>query len=308
MVLEEEIWFSSEHEAQECVKLFRSLNISAHIRTKTELESRVMYKAPFAVLKGIIEEEIARLPGTGEDRAEERIGEFSIILDHLTANRNLLAATFEKHKPGDHISTQVFDVLIRDGTMPETEESMDVFLQEATLTRILELNELLDIDGEGMILARTISPDDAVQAIFGDEIPPLQEESLKKWEIKRSLEARDDSAFVVTTGPDVVFLEDPTPLEDFFEEIEYDDETNFFFVNLQVKQVLVAEVLSMIQKDGKASKDELVTEFLHRDLQIDDEKVTIGLHLSPAYIEGILGDLKKIGILKGKDAKLKIVI
>lgn len=308
MALEEEIWFSSEEEAQECSRIFRALNISTQIKTKIELESRVQYRAPYKVMKGIIEEEINRIQGEGEQDADEQITLYNEIMNTIQNERDLLQKTFSNISPGEHIGSTVFQFLIRDGKMPETEDKMAGFLEEATLTRILELNNLLDIDNDGIILASTVSPDDAILSVFGDEIPPLSEESLKKWAIIRSLEARDILSYIVTTSPDVVFLENLKELEDFFVRIEYDEDNLLFFANLQVKQVLVAEIISMVQKEGKASKDELIAEFLHRQIPIDDECISIGLHLSPRYIEGVLDDLKKTGILKGKDSKLKVVL
>ena len=308
MALEEEIWFSAEEEAQECSKIFKKLNISSHIRVKTDLENRIQYKGPYTALKGIIDEEITRLQEMDENEDEEFITIFQEMLDYLKSERDLLEKTFAEKKPGDHISSMIFNFLIKDGSVPDSEEQMVALLKEATVTRLLELNNLIDIDEEGVILARTISPDDAVLAIFEDDIPPLREDALKKWDIKRSLETRDIVSYIVTTSPDIVFLEDITEIEEFFTRIEYDSETLFFFINLQVKQVLVAELLSLMQKEGKLSKDELIAEFLHRELPIENENMSIGLHLSPNYISSILDDLKKTGVLKGKDSKLKIGI
>ena len=220
MVLEEEILFSSEEEAQGCVKIFRNLNISASLKTKVELESRVLYKAPFRALKGVFEEEIARIRDAGEEGFEEFVKAFEEGLQDLITERNYLEQTFISHKPGDHINTKLFNVLVSDGEMPETEEDMEAFLREATVTQILGLNNLLDIDEEGMILTRTISPDDAVMSLFGDEIPPFREEALQKWEIIRSLEARQTYTYVVTTGPDVIYLEDLTELEEYFKKTD----------------------------------------------------------------------------------------
>lgn len=308
MALEEEIWFSSEEEAQNCVKIFKKLNISANMKPRVELETRVMYKAPFSAFKGLIEEEISRIRDSGDGEVADNIQIFEDTLQVLIQERDNLAQTFASHKPGDHISTKLFNVLIQDGGMPENEEDMEAFLREATVTRILELNDLLDIDEEGMILARTIAPDDAVMSLFGDELPPFREEDLQKWEIIRSLEARETYTYVVTTGPDVIYLEDLTELEEYFTDSGNEEETDHFFANLQVKQVLVAEILGIIQKDGRASKEQIMSEFIHKTLPIEDDKLGIGFHLSPAYIESILNDMKKLGILKGKDSKLKLVI
>lgn len=179
MALEEEIWFSSEEEAQECARIFKNLDISAHIRTKVDLESRVMYKAPYSAFKDIIGEEITKLQEAGDEEADELIVEFQDLLENMTDDRDMLAKTFAEHKPGDHVSTKVFDVIVKDGAMPDTEEGMEAFLQEASLTRILELNNLVDIDGEGMVLARTILPEDAAMTVFGDDIPPLRKSPYK---------------------------------------------------------------------------------------------------------------------------------
>jgi len=308
MVLEEEIWFSSEDDAQECSRIFRKLNISAHIRTKVDLESRVQYKATYTILKGIIEEEISRIQNTGEEESDELIAVFQEVLDNLKVKHDLLEKTFAEKSAGTRIGSTIYDFLIKDGQVPYTKERMDSFLQEATLTNLLEMNDLLDIDDEGLILARIISPDDAIMAQYGDEMPPLKEESLKKWQVKRILDSRDIISYIVTTSPDVVFLEDTSELERFFEKIEYDEENLSFFSNIQVKQVLVAEIISMIQKEKKLSREELASEFLHKELPIEGNQVSIGLRLSPRFILGVIDDLKKIGILKGKDSKLKVVI
>ncbi|MCA1917255.1 hypothetical protein [Methanospirillum hungatei] len=308
MVLEEEIRFSSEGKAQGCVKIFRDLNISASLKTKVELESRVVYKAPFKALKGIFEEEIARIRDAGEEGFEKLVMAFEEGLQDLIHERDYLEQTFISHKPGDHINTKLFNVFVRDGAVPETEEDMEAFLREATVTQILGLNNLLDIDEEGMILKGTISPDDAVMSLFGDEIPPFREEALQKWEIIRSLEARQTSTYVVTTGPDVIYLEDLRELEEYFKKTDNEEETEKFFANLQVKQVLVAEILGIIQKDGRATKEQLMSEFIHKTLPLEDDTIMIGFHLSPAYIESVLNDMKKLGLLKGKDSKLKLVI
>ncbi|PWR75155.1 hypothetical protein ACKUB1_06145 [Methanospirillum stamsii] len=308
MVLEEEIWFSSEGEAQECSRIFRKMNISAHIRTKVELENMVQYKAPYSALKGIIEEEIERIRSAEDDDVEELTESYQEMCDYLKTIHDLMEKTFTEKSPGDHIGTTVYDFFIKEGKMPEDEESMVAFFHEAVLIRVLELNNLIDINEEGMTLARTISPDDAQMVIFEDEIPPLREEALQKWNIQRSLESKDILSYIVTTSPDIVFLEDLTELENFFERIEYDPENLSFFVNLQVKQVLVAEIISMIQKTGKNTREQLIVEFIHYEFPIHDEMMGIGLHLSQDFIGGVLDDLKKTGILKGKDSKLKVII
>jgi hypothetical protein len=169
------------------------------------------------------------------------------------------------------------------------------------------VNDLLDIDEEGMILTQTIPPDEAVMALFGDELPPFREEALQRWKISRSLEARDTSVYTVVTGPDIIFLEDLTELEEYFQELPEED-ADKFLANLQVKQVLVAEILSMIQKEGRSSKEELMSEFIHKTLPIEENALSIGFHLSPGYLESILNDMKKMGMIKGKDSRLKVVI
>lgn len=307
MVLEEEVWFSSEEEAQDCVKIFRSLNISANLKKQVKLENRVMYKAPFSSLKEIIEEEIIHFRDTGKEEFQDDIEAFELTFADLKKDRDYLAEIFASHVPGDHVCTNLFNSFTDDKTGPENEEEMKIFLQEASAFRILELNGLIDIDEEGMVLTMIIEPDDAVMTVFGDELPQIREKSLEKWEIIRSLEANETHSYIVTTGPDIVFLEDMSKLEECFKERELSEETDTLLSNLQVKQVLIAEIVDIIQKEGRTSKEDILPEFVHKTRHIDEE-LYIGFHLSPSFIESVINDMKKLGLLKGKGSRLKVAL
>lgn len=306
MVLEEEIRLGSEDEAQACARLLKSLDISAHIRTRSELDTQVMYKGTYSSLTGMIQEMTARLQDSPEEDTEELVELFQIAINHLKEQHGMLEDLFREKKPGDRIGSTLLELITKNVTIPDTDETMNDLMKEATLTQLLYTNNLIEIDGDELILNSTIPPDDAEMTVFSDYMPPIEEDLLNKWNIFSSLEATDNITYIVTTGPDVVFLDDISPMEEFFREYDYDEDENPFFADLQIKQLIVAEILSLIQKEGKASLDELTGEFLHREIPLEEKKTGVRLHISPAYIEGVIFDMKKIGMLKGKDQRLKI--
>lgn len=307
MVLEEELWFLSEEPAQDCAKLLKSLGVSAHIRTKFDLDISVMYKAPYTSLKGMLEEEKARIEQSEDEKTSFFITILADTIRLLDEKRVLLEKTFSEKVPGEKIGLSFNTLLTIDKTDIDDEERMKTITSEMQVIQLLEMNDLLDTAEDSFVLNGTISPDDAKMAVFSDDIPPLDEETLARWDVQSTLEATDICSYVVTAGPDIIFLEDTTPLEEFFEETECDN-SEPFLANLQIKQVVAAELLTMIQKDGKAMKEDLVTEFIHRNIPLNDEKSGIGLHISPGYIEAVISDLRKTGMLKGKDSKLKISV
>lgn len=307
MVLEEELWFASEEPAQECAKLLKSLGVSAHIRAKFDLDISVMYKAPYTALKGMLEEEKVKIDQSDDEKSSFLSTILTDTISLLDERRALLEKTFSEKTPGEKVGPSFDSLRNLDNTDTDDEERMKTLADEMQVTQLLEMNGLLDTIEDSFVLNATISPDDAKMAVFSDDIPPLDEETLARWDVQSTLEATDICSYVVTAGLDIIFLEDTTPLEEFFEGTECDN-SEPFLANLQIKQVVAAELLTLIQKDGKATKEDLVTEFMHLNIPLNDEKSGIGLHLSPLYIEAVINDLKKIGMLKGKDSKLKVAV
>jgi len=304
MVLEEEVYFSTHDLARDFAKLMKELGVSTQIRQKAPLDIRLMLSGSCANLGAMLDEIAA-----GEDLDERERDICREIQKNLTNQRNLLASSFEKYQIGDRVGSSLLDIATGDRTVngDESEETLESIIEEIYLTRLLHLNDLLEIRETGITLAKKIEPEQAILSIFADEVPSIQGEILKKYEINSTITAGDDEEWLVTVGPEIIFLEDLSRMEDFFEENEMDEEDSVaLFTRIDIKQILVSEILSMIRKQGNASRDEIIEEFSERDVETKGEESNIALHLSRTYIDGVLDDLKKTGILKGKDQKLRI--
>ena len=145
--------------------------------------------------------------------------------------------------------------------------------------------------------------------MFADEIPEIKEEILEKYSVISTITAGDDAEYHVSVGPEFVFLEDLDSIGEFLEEYEIDEEDGAsFFPRLQIKHILVSEILAMIKEEGKVSREDIINEFANRDIETSEDGARIALHLSGDYIDAILDDLKKVGFLKGKDQKLRIAV
>ena len=306
MVLEEEIYFSSQDTAREFVKLLKDLDISTQIRQKLSLDIRLMFSGTYTNLNAMFEELI-----TDEDASEEEVEMYTQTRDHLTAQRDMISAAFEKYKVGDRIGSGVMDLITGDRTIEgdESEDALDEIIEEIYLTRLLHLNELLEPVETGLVLSKTIEPDDATLTIFADEIPTIVDEVLQEHTIKSTITAGDDADWVVSVGAEFAFLDDLTQIGEFLEEYEIDEEEGAtFFPRIQIKHLLVSEILSMIKEGGKASREEILEEFAEQDIETEEDGSLIALHLTKTYIDAVIDDLKKVGILKGKDQKLRIAL
>lgn len=304
MVLEEEVYFATHDLARDFTKLMKELGVSTQIRQKASLDIRLMLSGTYTNLTAMLDE-IA----TGADLDED---DEEICRDNqrnLTEQRDLLASAFEKYQIGDRVGSSLLDIATGDRTLngDESDETLESIIEEIYLTRLLHLNDLLEIGEAEITLAKKIEPDQAIVSIFADEVPSVEGEILKKYEVSSTITAGDDEEWLVTLGPELIFLEDLSRMEEFFQENEMDDDDSVaLFTRMDIKQILVSEILSMIRKQGNASREEIIEEFSERDVETKGDGSNVALHLSRSYIDGVLDDLKKTGILKGKDQKMRL--
>lgn len=304
MVLEEEIYFSSQDTAKEFVKLLKGAGVSSQMRQKASLDIRLMLTGTYTNLMPMLESLIS----DGEN-TEEEIELFTLTRDHLTSERDLIASSLEKYQIGEKIGSGVMDLITGDRTIEgdEGEDVLEEIIEEIYLTRLLHLNDLLEMTESGLVLSKKINADECTLSIFADEIPMIPDETLAKYQVKSTITAGDDVEWQVTVGTEFVFLEDLTEIGEFLEENEISEEEGAsFFPRIQIKHMLVAEILEMIKDEGKATREEIITEFADRDIETKDDDAAVSLHLSPFFIDSVIDDLKKAGVLKGKDQKLRI--
>lgn len=306
MVLEEEIYFSTQDIAKEFVKMLKEQGVSSHIRLKANLDIRLMLSGTYTNLIAMLNESIE-----DEDVSDEETDIYTQTQNHLTSQRDLIAEAFVTHQIGDRVSSGVMDFVTGDRTIDgdENEDVLEEIIEEIYLTRLLHLNDLIEIGESGLILAKTIEPDQATLTIFADELPMIGEEMLCKYDITSTITAGDDEEWMVTIGSEMIFLEDLSPIEEFLEEYEIPEEEGaVFFPKIQMKQLIVSKILALVRDGGKASREDILTEFADRDVETKDGDSLISLNLSKTYIDAVLDDLKKAGILKGKDQKLRIAL
>lgn len=74
----------------------------------------------------------------------------------------------------------------------EKEEVLEKIIEEMYLIRLLHLNDLLKESEAGLVLAKTIEPNEAVLTVFADEIPMIPDEILSKHDITATITAGDD--------------------------------------------------------------------------------------------------------------------
>ncbi|WP_181391799.1 hypothetical protein [Methanospirillum lacunae] len=306
MVLEEEIYFSSHDIARDFVKVLKDMGVSSQVKQKFSLDVRLMLSGTYLNLAAMFDCMISD-PKTTEEESES----FSMARDQLTPQRDAIAQALEKYQVGDRVGSGVMDLVTGDRTLDgdESEDILEQIIEEVYLTRLLHLNELLDIGESGLVLSKKIEPDESTLTVFADEIPEIRDEILEKYNVSSTITAGDDGEWLVSIGSEYVFLDDLDKIGEFLEKYEVEEEDGAsFFPRLQIKHILVSEILALIKEEGKVSRENIINEFANRDVETSDDGAKIALHLSAEYIDGILDDLKKVGFLKGKDQKLRIAV
>lgn len=306
MVLEEEIYFSNQEIAREFVRVLKEQGISSQIRQKMSLDIRLMLSGTYTHLTAMLDEVIG-----GEGAGEEEIEGFSQTQKLLTSQRDLISQAFERYQIGDRVGAGAMDLITGDRTIEgtEDEDTLDEIIEEMYLTRLLHLNDLLETDETGFRLGKKIEPDNALLTIFADEIPEIPDVILLNHEIKSTITAGDDDEWKVTIGPDIIFIEDLSPIEAFFEENDYAEEEGAVLLqSIQIKHLIISEIFARIREKGNVSRDEIREELSEHDIETGEEESDITLNLSTDFIDAVLDDLKKAGVIKGKDQKLRMAL
>lgn len=309
MVLEESISFSIPDQAREFIKLLKTLGVSAKMKEQYELTARMMYSGTYVHLSALIEELAGELTDDEEDSLD--IADYNVLKERLRKDRDLVEECFKKYEIGMSVKSPVVDMIFDENNQDEEsnpEASPEEMIQEINLLRLLHTNDMLDYSKEGVILAKKIEPDETIMRFDAEQIPgEPDQETLTKLGITRTILTYDEPEFVVTTGPDIIYLEDLNPIEEFFDNLEIQEDIDHSFVSrLYMKQTVITKIFDLIQKEGKSSRDEITDMFEDAEIPVGDGDSSIITHISSEYISAVLDDMKKLGVIKGKDQKLKV--
>jgi hypothetical protein len=336
MVLEESLLFYQEKDADTFVKFLRAKNCRAIKSVESEVNEETVMTGTIGNLIRVIEnvlnrqkpeslkspgaeepqtteiENISSLPGSREDLTAAH----ARTLSNLQSSRENIAGIMGRFNVGDVVyAADYLDRMkesLKSGMEDIPEDDLEELVTRTVLTynciSILEANEVLETRSEGMVLIKKVDPADLIverRAWGPDEI---DEATLKNFAISLMHEIHYDTTTRVTIDPRIHFNCVFDDVESILEELEVDgDSAEKLLDNLSLKAPVVDKMLNFIETAGKMSLTDLVREMKSATIEQEEADIRVVLYSSPAFISGVINDLRKLGIVEGNDRKIRVV-
>jgi hypothetical protein len=317
MVLEERIEVPDEETAKDIVQYLKKSGISSRIITEPTLETPLilsgLYRDLVSYLEGMRdgtipeenddekdEDEEASLRNANKDLWEE-------MLSALGIEYRALASVLEMCKPGDIIGENAYRILLQENGTGSSCTPDELACEMATI-RTLSANRVLEIKEQGFVLTRTVHQDEIPLYIsYAYPIPP-EEDVCNRYRITCIRQIKGIIRYFVQTGPDIIFLEDPDTFLSYLSGQGVDMQVVLRITErLVAKLIIVHEFISTLSECGDISLDNLRTSFLQAIVAEEGGgHLQDRFGLSPGFVDRLVGEMRKLNLVKGKDAKMKL--
>jgi|GEM_PF-3372586 len=313
MVLEERIPVESEAEAREIVRYLKKEGIPARILTKPQLTVALILAGRYEDLKSFLTacQEKHQLRGVGSNDSDEYPGDFDPsvwkkTLEALDAEQIAVTQSLKEHHPGDIIGTTVFQTIFLK-TQPENECSSEEFARELATVRTLISNHLCEITQQGFVLTNVAEPEDVTLYIPYEYPFPPEEEVSERYHITCIRHFRGEMRHVVQTGHEILFLEDIEAFIMFLSDNGVDPQSLLKITEGCMSRLRITqELISQLFDAGESSLEDLRLLFVDEiAAQEGQGHVQDRFGLSPEYVDNLVADMRKLGLVKGKDTRLR---
>lgn len=323
MTLEEKLTFYSREDAADFQKYLRENDCASRISVE-----QVFSGEP--CLEGTIENFSRLFSRIIEDNEKEGDIDADLIKmkEDLIIRKGDLEEFLASHKVGDIIvdstpsqmlaQLQSIDVTGDDAIR---KQAADKFVSSLMILATLEDNGLLESressasgteDGEAE--SENIEEDYVLSGIkpagemtiiypysdFNTLIPDL----LDEFDIISHIRASATTNYVVTTDASIVLL-DSDELANYLDNVDVDEEESSKFIDaVFFKQVFVSKIREIINL-GKTSEADIFEMFNAPSFPLEGTNDVISFDITQEYLKAAIADLKKLGLISGKDGKIK---
>ncbi len=313
MVLEERIPVESEAEAREIVRYLKKEGIPARILKEPQLNVALILAGRYEDLKLFLTacQEKHQQRGVGSEDSDEYPVDFDPAvwkktLEVLDAEQLAVSQILQEHSPGDIIGTTVFQTVFLK-TKPEHEFTPEEFARDLATVRTLISNHLCEITQQGFVLTNAAEPGDVTLYIPYEYPFPPEEEVSERYRITCIRHFRGEMRYVVQTGPEIIFLDDIEAFIMFISENGVDPQSLMRITERCMSRLRITqELISQLFDAGESSLEDLRLLFVDEIATQDGQgHVQDRFGLSPEYVDRLVADMKKLGLVKGKDSRLR---
>lgn len=304
MTLEEKLIFYSHDDASAFQKFLREIDCSSRISVEHTFSGEPFFKGS-----------IARFLELFDSLASNEDIEAAAMKDDLLLRKNAIEEFYKEHKVADVVNEASPSQLMAQlqsisavGEEAVKKEATDKFVSSLIVLTTLEENGLLTPTGEGENAQCTLTailPTDELKVMYPYmEFAGLDPEDLKKDGITSFIETTAQTAYVVSMGSDII-MADVDKIADFLEDMDIDEgELTNFVDNVFFKQLLTEKIHELVSS-GIASEEGILEALDVPSFPIKDTTDEISFTITPEYLTAVIADLRKLGILSGKDGKIK---
>lgn len=303
MTLEEKITFYSREDASAFQKYLREKGCPSRISVEHNFSGTPYFEGSIASFLQLID----------KINTQEEDADLDDLKKDLLVREKSLTEFFASHKVGDILSDATPSQLLAqvesiDAMGDEIQkQATEKFVNLLMILGTLEDNNLLKNSEEKdsyTLLGTKTAKELRVMYAYTD-FNGVTEEDLKNSGITTHIRTSSTTESILNTGAELLFASDLDDMADVLDQMDVDDDEAGRFIDaIFFKQVLIAKIKELVIS-GKQSEADLLTALDAPSFPLEETNDVISFDISPEYLSGVISDLKKQGVLSGKDGKIK---
>ena len=306
MTLEEKITFYSHEAAVDFQKFLREKECGSRIVVEHSFSGEPYFEGTISQFMDLIDL-LARKDAEENETDEDLLH----MKNDLVERKETLEKFFAEHKEGDLLSDATPSQMLAqlqtiDATGDDAikKEAADKFVSSLMVLATLEDNGLLEEEGENYRLKEIKAADEMTVMYAYNDFPAVTQDDLAECGIASHVRTSSTTDYVITVGTEVLFV-NTDEIADFLDHVDVDEEEAAKFVDaVFFKQAFVGKIHELVA-EGNASEEALLEALGAPSFPLEGTNDVISFDITADYLKAVVNDLRKLGILSGKDGKIK---
>ncbi len=316
----------ADGDGPEIARTFREAGMPVRITSTSVLEGHVALKGKINSVKALLKEEILRIEKFNEefdtaegeefDTAEDEDAEprqvYNSFLDVVEWIEEDIAEFMERYQPGDVIQAGDLKGWMAPDAVAagegERQEILESALHRVMAFTMLCENDLIETDGEKVIVKGHMNPEEIIITIPGAFAGDIDPDDLKEHEVLLEMSVVSMPEYLLEFGPEAILEGDLDKVEEIADDLEIDEEAYMSFRSgISLKRVVVGRTLEILEERGALAPAEVAEALLGGSIENIEDGYEIALALTPEFVKGLLNDLKKVGLVRKKGEKFRTI-
>lgn len=312
MVLEETLVLYNRDEAREVAGALRKGGMPIRTVRKDILIRSIAVIGRIRDVKAAIEERIAR--GEEDDDARPWLKR---VLASLQEEEDAVADFLQQHSPGETVTAimqkkslpDLYQSLRMEGTdVEEAKRVVAEYLKNRKVFMLLARSGQIQVtdDGEATLQGHP-EPGDLVTKLSGEIIDEVGLKTLKKHAVRTSMAITSAPEFHLEFSAEAIGMLQLPDLDDLVNETDIDPEIyDTFRDSVYAKWTVASRVMALLKGRGTVPAGEIFALLQGDAFDIPGRIEEVTLELDIDFVQGLLDDMRKIGIIRRKGAGYRL--